>query len=62
MDQTALERIDKLEKQMGAMIDHYNQQEVQIERIGFDIRFIRAWIAEIPQVGHNSTESINIGC
>ena len=62
MDQTALERIDKLEKQMGAMIDHYNQQEVQIERIGFDIRFIRAWIAEIQQVEHNSTESINVEC
>jgi len=62
MDQTALERIDKLEKQMAAMIDRYNMQENRIERMHFDLRFIRAWIAEIQQVGHNSTEPINIEC
>ena len=47
MDQTALERIAKLEKQMAAMIDRYNIQENRIERMGFDLRFIRAWIDEL---------------
>ena len=41
------ERIDKLEKQMAAMIDRYNIQENRIERMGFDLRFIRAWIDEL---------------
>ena len=43
------DRIDKLEKQMAALIDRYNIQETKIERMGFDIRFIRAWIAETRQ-------------
>ena len=59
MDQTALERIDKLEKQMAAMIDRYNMQENRIERMHFDLRFIRAWIDELrlqePQNGSEST-------
>ena len=40
-------RIAKLEKQMAAMIDRYNMQENRIERMGFDLRFIRAWIDEL---------------
>ena len=43
------ERIETLEKQMAALIDRYNIQETKIERMGFDIRFIRAWIAETRQ-------------
>ena len=46
MDQTALERIDKLEKQMAAMIDRYNRLETMLERHGFDIAFIHAYINE----------------
>ena len=49
------ERVDKLEKQMAAMIDRYNMQENRIERMHFDLRFIRAWIDELrlqePQNG-----------
>ena len=52
-------RIDKLEKQMAAMIDRYNMQENRIERMGFDLRFIRAWIDELrlqePQNGSGRT-------
>ena len=59
MDQTALERIDKLEHQMGALIDRYNMQENRIERMHFDLRFIRAWIDELrlqePQTAPEST-------
>ena len=57
MDQTALERIAKLEKQMAAMIDRYNKQEIRIERMGFDIAFIHAYINE--RRAQDSSESTN---
>ena len=39
-------RIAKLEKQMAAMIDRYNKQDDRIERLGFDVAFIHAYINE----------------
>ena len=39
-------RIAKLEKQMAAMIDRYNRLETRIERMGFDVAFIHAYINE----------------
>ena len=52
-------RIAKLEKQMAAMIDRYNMQDNRIERMHFDLRFIRAWIDELragePQNGSGRT-------
>jgi len=47
MDADTIDRIAKLEKQMAAMIDRYNKQDNQIERMHFDLRFIRAWIDEL---------------
>ena len=47
MDADTIDRIAKLEKQMAAMIDRYNIQENRIERMGFDIAFIHAWINEL---------------
>ena len=47
MDADTIDRIAKLEKQMAAMIDRYNIQDNRIERMGFDLRFIRAWIDEL---------------
>ncbi len=44
MDADTIDRIAKLEKQMAAMIDRYNIQENRIERMGFDIAFIHAYI------------------
>ena len=50
-------RIAKLEKQMAAMIDRYNKQETMLERHGFDIAFIHAYINE--KRAQNSSESTN---
>ena len=47
MDADTIDRIAKLEKQMAAMIDRYNMQDDRIERMHFDLRFIRAWIDEL---------------
>ena len=50
-------RIDKLEKQMAAMIDRYNVQENRIERLGYDVAFIHAYINE--RRAQDSSESTN---
>ena len=46
MDADTIDRIDKLEKQMAAMIDRYNRVESRLEKLGFDVAFIHAWINE----------------
>ena len=46
MDQTTLDRLLKLEHQMGALIDILNRLECAVERHGFDIAFIYAYITE----------------
>ena len=57
MDADTIDRIAKLEKQMAAMIDRYNMQETRIERMGFDIAFIHAYINE--RRAQDSSESTN---
>jgi len=52
MDDDTLKRIHKLEMQMAAMIDHYNEQDDTIERMGFDIRSIFAGINEFARNCH----------
>jgi len=46
MDRASVELITKLEKQMAAMIDRYNRVESRLEKLGFDVAFIHAWINE----------------
>jgi len=46
MDADTIDRIAKLEKQMAAMIDRYNMQDDRIERLGYDVAFIHAYINE----------------
>ena len=46
MDADTIDRIDKLEKQMAAMIDRYDMQDDRIEKLGYDVAFIHAYIRE----------------
>jgi len=57
MDADTIDRIDKLEKQMAAMIDRHNRLETMLERHGFDIAFIHAYINE--KRAQDSSESTN---
>ena len=57
MDQTALDRLLKLEHQMGALIDILNRLECAVERHDFDIAFIHAYINE--RRAQDSSESTN---
>jgi len=49
MDEDTLKRIAKLETLMAAMIDHYNEQDNTIERMGFDVKSIFAGINEFQR-------------
>ena len=57
MDADTIDRIDKLEKQMAAMIDRYNKQDDRIEKIGYDVAFIHAYVRE--QRAQDGSESTN---